>query len=75
MLSYSDELVDILQRIHSADVVHQDLRPDNLMINEDGEFFIIDFDCGEHRMYVHEYIEVYRGHVGFGECSGMAGTR
>ncbi|KAH9474846.1 hypothetical protein JR316_0013314 [Psilocybe cubensis] len=40
--------VEVLEGIHNAHVVHQDLRIDNLMMNDAGDVFIIDFDNGEY---------------------------
>jgi serine/threonine protein kinase len=34
----------ILRQIHEADVLHCDLRPQNLLLNEFGDAAIIDFD-------------------------------
>lgn len=46
---YSSALEAILRRIHGADILHNDLRIDNLMVNDHGEVFIIDFDLGEYK--------------------------
>ena len=34
---------DALQEIHEAGVIHRDLAPDNIFVNEDGSVKIIDF--------------------------------
>lgn len=39
--------MDVLQGIHGTGIVHTDLRIDNLMINDEGDVFIIDFDCAD----------------------------
>ncbi|TFK70024.1 hypothetical protein BDN72DRAFT_896825 [Pluteus cervinus] len=36
--------VSILKACHRAEVCHRDIRPENLLINSEGEGFIIDFD-------------------------------
>ncbi|TFK70022.1 hypothetical protein BDN72DRAFT_839644 [Pluteus cervinus] len=36
--------VSILEACHKASVCHRDIRPENLLINSEGEGFIIDFD-------------------------------
>lgn len=33
-----------LDGIHKAGVVHNDIRPPNLLVNKDGKAFIVDFD-------------------------------
>ena len=37
------ELLHILKRIHSYDVIHQDLKPHNIMKDDKGNFVLIDF--------------------------------
>lgn len=37
------ELIQVLKKIHSKNVVHQDLKPQNIMRKSDGSFVIIDF--------------------------------
>ncbi|KAG6810604.1 hypothetical protein H0H92_011156 [Tricholoma furcatifolium] len=42
--SIRDAYVDVITNIHRAGVGHGDLRPENLMISDDGEVTVIDFD-------------------------------
>lgn len=37
------ELLQILRRIHSQRIIHQDLKPQNIMRNNDGSLVLIDF--------------------------------
>lgn len=37
------ELLQILRRIHSHGVIHQDLKPQNIMRDEHGSLYIIDY--------------------------------
>ena len=37
------ELIGILKRIHEHDIIHQDLKPQNLMKDSKGNLYIIDF--------------------------------
>lgn len=39
--------MSVLDGIHDAGVVHRDIRPPNLLVNNAGEVFIIDFDKAE----------------------------
>ena len=41
---YEDSLMRGLQRLHSMGYVHADLKPDNIMLRNDGTCVIIDFD-------------------------------
>jgi len=43
-----DAFVASLSAIHKAHISHEDLRIDNLLINENGQVYIIDFDRGIH---------------------------
>jgi len=38
------ELSSLLNRIHKRGVIHRDLRPDNVLVSEDGTVSLIDFD-------------------------------
>ncbi|KAH9474862.1 Serine/threonine-protein kinase pak-1 [Psilocybe cubensis] len=57
-----DAFVKALKGIHSAHVLHQDLRIDNLMINDAGDVFIIDFDNAEY--YTLQHPRNYREEMG-----------
>ena len=37
------ELINILKRIHAKNIIHQDLKPQNIMRNSKGSLVIIDF--------------------------------
>jgi len=38
------QLVEILDKIHKKNIIHKDVNPNNIIINEKKEVFIIDFD-------------------------------
>ncbi|KAG6818919.1 hypothetical protein H0H93_000304 [Arthromyces matolae] len=40
-----DKFVEALQSIHDQGFRHRDIRPENLLVSEDGSVKIIDFDC------------------------------
>ena len=42
-LTYFIEAVKVLETIHKLGVLHRDIKPDNLMINERKQFYVIDF--------------------------------
>ena len=42
-LTYFIEAVKVLETIHTLGVLHRDIKPDNLMINERKQFYVIDF--------------------------------
>jgi hypothetical protein len=49
-LSFADKLRTAVQILHDADFVHGDLREPNILVTEDGDTKIIDFDwCGKDR--------------------------
>ncbi|KAH9474857.1 Mitogen-activated protein kinase kinase 5 [Psilocybe cubensis] len=54
-----DAFIKALKGIHHAHVIHQDIRIDNLMINDAGDVFIIDFDNGRYDP-LHESFEYER---------------
>jgi serine/threonine protein kinase len=44
-------LADALQSIHSQDVVHLDLKPENVMLRRSGEALLLDFGFSHHAHY------------------------
>ena len=43
ILHYGIQLADALAKAHSAGIAHRDLKPDNVMVTEDGLVIILDF--------------------------------
>jgi len=43
VLKLAEQLFAVLRYIHSQDVVHRDLKPDNVLIRKDGKISLIDF--------------------------------
>lgn len=43
VLQLSEQIFDVLSYIHSQNVVHRDLKPDNILIRKDGSVSLIDF--------------------------------
>jgi len=50
VINWSLQILDILSYLHgqSEPVIHRDLSPDNLMLTENGEIFVIDFGAANH---------------------------
>ncbi|KDR66158.1 hypothetical protein GALMADRAFT_283987 [Galerina marginata CBS 339.88] len=46
-----DSFLRALNSIHRAGIRHHDIRADNLLVNSDGQVFIIDFDCADNNVY------------------------
>jgi eukaryotic-like serine/threonine-protein kinase len=42
-LRYLDELLDVLAAAHAHDIVHRDIKPDNLFITREGRLKVLDF--------------------------------
>lgn len=40
---FIDQVASGLQYLHSHDITHQDIKPDNILLNTDGQYLIIDF--------------------------------
>ncbi len=43
ILKLTKQIFDVLSYVHSQNVVHRDLKPDNILIREDGSISLIDF--------------------------------
>ena len=54
------KILEALMRIHSAGVQHNDIKPDNILLSDDDEVRIIDFDLAmEHNCKRKLPIELY----------------
>jgi serine/threonine protein kinase len=42
-LRWLKEMVEILDRVHSQDIIHRDIKPQNIMLQPDGKLVLIDF--------------------------------
>lgn len=40
---FIEQVASGLQYLHARDITHQDIKPDNILINSDGQYLIIDF--------------------------------
>lgn len=41
--TFIEQVTSGLQYLHSHDITHQDIKPDNILVNSDGQYLIIDF--------------------------------
>ena len=41
-------MIKIVEYIHSKQIIHCDIKPDNFMISQDGDIILIDFGLSEH---------------------------
>ena len=47
LLNLAHQLVKGVQFLHKLNIVHMDIRPNNLLVNDEGKLTIIDFNCTE----------------------------
>ncbi|KPI82422.1 putative protein kinase, partial [Leptomonas seymouri] len=47
LVRYAREILTGLQYLHRHDVVHRDLKPDNILVNKEGHVFLADFGVAE----------------------------
>ena len=52
------ELSTLLNRIHKRGVLHRDLRPDNILVREDGKVSLIDFDQAVAGVYGAQQVDI-----------------
>lgn len=43
VVSWADQLLDLLHYLHSRQLLHRDIKPSNLKLTGDGELFLLDF--------------------------------
>ena len=43
LLDYADQTLDVLAAAHAANVIHRDLKPDNVFVMNDGRVKVLDF--------------------------------
>ncbi len=69
-LDWLQQLIDILDYIHSEGFIHQDIKPSNIMLKPDGQLALIDF--GTVQEINEEYLcEISRGFKGFSDSPGL----
>ncbi|MBW2527551.1 MAG: serine/threonine protein kinase, partial [Deltaproteobacteria bacterium] len=49
LLRYVDELLDVLVAAHAEGIIHRDIKPDNLFIQQDGSLKVLDFGIARMR--------------------------
>ena len=64
------ELLQILKKIHSYGVIHQDLKPHNIMKDDNGHYVLIDF--GLSSILTHNKKNKRRGFVGTPRYASLA---
>jgi serine/threonine protein kinase len=42
-LAICDQLINILEQVHAQEVVHRDIKPDNMILSRDGRLSLVDF--------------------------------
>lgn len=58
------DLSSLLNRIHTRGVIHRDLRPDNVLVAEDGRIALIDFDQAVAGAYEAQRVDTHGEHHG-----------
>jgi serine/threonine protein kinase len=49
VLAWLDELLDVLTYLHSQDVIHRDIKPQNLKLNPDNHLILLDFGIAKNQ--------------------------
>ena len=48
--TYANQLIRAVSYLHANNVLHLDLKPDNVLVNQQGECKVIDFGCSQPRL-------------------------
>lgn len=67
-MDYFRQIVDILSSVHQMGVVHRDLKPDNILVNEEGQCKVIDLGLSS------MFLEVYGNHVPERKIQSIVGS-
>lgn len=72
-LKWLHELVVILDRVHSQDIIHRDIKPNNIMLKPDGRLALIDFGAVQEGTGTEGVAEKARAGTGTEKVAPLAG--
>lgn len=69
MMKISLKIIDLIENIHSRNVIHRDIKPENFLINKNNQIYIIDF--GLSKLFKNSET---KEHVQYSENNKLTGT-
>lgn len=60
---YAAEMVSVIEYLHSRGVVHRDIKPDNLLLDEAGHIHLTDFNVATYLPHDNSPLQSFSGTV------------
>lgn len=69
MMKISLKIIDLIENLHSRNIIHRDIKPENFLINKNNQIYIIDFGLSK----LYKNLET-KEHIPYSENNKLTGT-